>query len=62
VIYDNIEAIQAEKGSNSLWPKEKFEHKFKRGARVLGLRNGDLLIKSKTGRRLWKEFDYPEMD
>lgn len=58
VIYEDIEAIDAQKGKDSLWPKEKFRHEFKKGARVLGLANGDLLIKSKKGKKLWKEFDY----
>jgi len=58
VIYENIEEIRAEKGKNSLWPKDKFKHRFKRGAQVFGLDNGDLLIKSKNGKKLWKKFNY----
>lgn len=58
IIYEHIEEIRAEKGTNSLWPKEKFKHKFKRGARVIGLPNGDLLVKSTEGKRLWNNFDY----
>lgn len=58
VIYENIEAIDAEKGDDSLWPKEKFRHEFKRGTQVLGMKDGSILIKSKKGKKLWKEFDY----
>jgi len=58
VIYDNVLAIEAQKGSESHFPKEKFRHDFKgeTKARVIGLPDGSLLIKGK--KRLWKEFDY----
>ena len=65
-IYENIEQIFAEKGRKSLWPKQKFKHKFQKGAAVLGvkkggkvrLKEGDLVIRSRRGKRLWKMFDY----
>jgi len=57
-IYDNILAIEAKKGKNSLWPNEKFRHDFKGGATVDGLPDGSLHIRSKKGKRLWKNIDY----
>jgi len=62
-IYSNITAIEATKGNNSLWPKEPFRHDFKMGGKILGLPNGDLLIKKgKDGKKLWKFFDYGPND
>lgn len=62
LIYDNIEAIEAQKGHNSLWPKEHFKHDFKKGSKaiILGLPDGSLLIKSLNGKRLWKSFRYDD--
>lgn len=59
-IYGNILAIEARKGKSSLWPNEKFRHGFKSKseAKVYGLPDGSLLIKSKSGKRLWKNFKY----
>lgn len=57
-IYDNILAIEARKGKNSLWPQESFRHDFKGGATVEGMQDGSLRIKSKSGKRLWKNFNY----
>lgn len=65
-IYENLEQIFAEKGRKSLWPKQKFKHKFQKGAAVFGvskggavrLKEGDLIIRSRRGKRLWKMFDY----
>ncbi len=59
-IYSNIQSIDAVKGHNSLWPREQFRHKFKPGAKIYGLPNGDILIHSTKGRRLWKKFKYPD--
>jgi len=57
-IYENIEAIEATKGKDSLWPKGKFRHDFnKKGTKVLGLSDGSLLI-TNPKHRLWKKFDY----
>lgn len=65
-IYENIEAVFARKGSKSLWPKQPFKHKFEKGAAVYGVRKGgavklkggDIVIRSKRGKRLWKMFEY----
>jgi hypothetical protein len=58
-IYDNIIAIEARKGNDSLWTGENFRHEFKTSkgkASVYGLRDGSILIKGK--KRLWKNFKY----
>lgn len=62
VIYDEIQSIEAKKGKNSLWPKTDFRHSFKSksAAQVIGRPDGSLVIKSKTGKPLWKNFNYPE--
>ena len=65
-IYENIEAIYAKKGRKSLWPKQPFKHKFGKGASVFGvsrsgkvqLRQGDLVVRSRRGKRLWRFFNY----
>ena len=59
-IYGNILAIEAKKGKGSLWPNERFRHGFKgqSEASVYGLPDGSILIKSKKGTRLWKNFKY----
>lgn len=62
IIYDKITAIQAVKGNKSLWPHEHFEHKFSKGAEVLGNPDGSLTVKSKNGKRLWKNIDYKKGD
>lgn len=69
-IYENIEAIYAKKGGNSLWPKKPFKHKFEKGSSVFGIRKtgkvqlkqGDLVVRSRHGNRLWKFFDYKKGD
>lgn len=69
-IYENIEAIYAKKGGDSLWPKKPFKHKFNNGSSVFGirkdgkvpLRQGDLVIRSRQGKRLWRFFDYKKED
>ena len=59
-IYGNILAIEARKGKGSLWPNERFRHGFKSKseAAIFGLPDGSILIKSKKGKRLWKNFKY----
>lgn len=59
-IYDKVLAIEAKKGPDSLFPNESFRHDFKEktSAEILGLPDGSLLIRSKEGKRLWKNFSY----
>lgn len=60
-IYDNVLALEAQKGMSSMWPGEEFRHDFKtvKGkAAVYGLPDGSLLIKG--NKRLWKKFNYPK--
>ena len=62
-IYDDILAIEAKKGNNSLWPREKFRHDFKskKGkAAIYGMPDGSLMISS--SKKLWKNFDYAKED
>ena len=61
-IYDQIEAIEAIKDDNSLWPGQPFRHDFKKGsaAEIFGMPDGSLMVKSKKGKPLWKNFNYPE--
>jgi len=61
-IYDKILFIRAIKGRKSLWPGDYFEHKFTSKAKIFGLPNGDVLIKSTTGQKLWKPFEYDESE
>lgn len=62
-IYDDILAIEAVKGKDSLWPKEKFRHDFKKSkgkAAIYGMPDGTLMIKGP--KELWKNFDYSKED
>lgn len=57
-IYDKILAIEAQKGNDSLWPRENFRHSFKEGAEIYGLKDGSLLVVGKKGKKLWKRINY----
>ena len=52
-IYDKVLKIEAQKGSKSKYPGEKFYHNFKgkTKAKIFGLADGSLLIKG--AKRLW---------
>ena len=67
-VYNRLEKIYARKGKRSLWPGQRFRHEFTAsGTRVLGvqktgkylLREGDLVLRSSRGKKLWKYFNYP---
>ena len=57
-IYSDIIAIEAIKGDCGVFPKERFRHTFKRGAKVIGMPDGSIRIVSKKNPKLWKNFDY----
>jgi len=57
-IYDRILEIRAQKGPQSLWAGELFKHPFTSKAKVYGLPDGSILIKSTCGKDLWQQFDY----
>lgn len=57
VIYDQILAIEAIKGGDSLFPLQVFRHDFDSPAKVIGLPDGSLRICGR--KRLWKNFSYP---
>lgn len=59
-IYQNVLEIRAEKGKESNWPFELFEHKFTKGATLYGLPDGSLLIIG--NKPLHKVFEYSERD
>lgn len=60
-IYDRIYAIEAQKGKDSNFPKENFRHDFRAtDSEILGMPDGSLVVKSRSGKRLWKNFSYPE--
>jgi hypothetical protein len=50
-VYRNIVEIRAEKKNG-----ERFVHKFSRGSSIYGLPNGNILIASRSGKKLWKNF------
>jgi hypothetical protein len=51
-VYRNIIEIRAEKKNG-----ERFVHKFSRGSSIYGLPNGNILIASRSGKKLWKNFN-----
>jgi hypothetical protein len=63
-IYDICLEIRAKKGNEneSLWPHELFKHSFseRSKAAIYGLPNGDILIRSQVGKKLWKRFTYSD--
>ncbi len=57
--YDRVIRIEAQKGGDSHFPKDKFYHDFKiRDAEVFGLADGSVLIRSASGKKLWDTFEY----
>lgn len=50
-IYRNIIEIRAEKADG-----KRYVHKFGKGSNIFGLSNGDILIRSRRGKKLWKNF------
>lgn len=62
-IYGRILAIEAVKGTDSLWPMEKFRHDFTaKDAEIHGNPDGSITIRSRSGKKLWRQFDYTEED
>ena len=59
-IYNRLLTIEVKTGPESIFPNEYLGHKFPKGVKVYGLKDGSILIKSKNGKRLWDEFDYDE--
>ena len=59
IIYDKLLGIEARK-SHGKFAGENFKHDFKSktDAIVLGNPDGSLTIRSKKGKRLWKNFEY----
>lgn len=49
--------VEAQKGSNSLWSREKFGHDFKH-ADTFDLSGTALTVSSSDGKKLWKKFNY----
>ncbi len=57
--YDRVIRIEAQKGDDSHFPKDKFYHDFKiKDAEVFGLADGSVLIRSASGKKLWDIFEY----
>lgn len=54
-VYKNIVEIKAVKPNG-----KRYVHKFGPGSHILGLPNGDLLVQSRKGKRLWKNFETGE--
>ena len=61
LIYKHCEKIFATKPETSYYPNQKFVHSFNRSkygnVNVFGLPNGDILLKSEKGFRLWDFFE-----
>ena len=59
-LYGQVLAIEARKGSRSLWPRENFRHDFsaRHKAKVYGLEDGSILIRGP--KPLWKNFSYKD--
>jgi hypothetical protein len=51
-IYRNVIEIRAEKKDG-----KRYVHKFGKGSSIYGLPNGDILIASRQGKKLWKNFE-----
>ena len=53
VIYDKCLRIIAKKGGSSLYKGKTFYHNFHSNPVILGMPDGSLSIRSRTGKRLW---------
>jgi len=56
-IYAKAIEIRAEKGEDSLYPGERFRHKFGPNDEIIGNKDGSITIRNTKGKRLWRRFE-----